>query len=184
MRNSEQVRDHPKKRLNRKLREKHGQGSGKFRNFVGYAGISMRDSQKIKRIHLPVNDQDIPLLLGIVSADSDYRLTLKLNSKLGISLKSTDPVESEDKGVILQFSRFSDPPGTQDFRLQLVSNRSGKNHLLKKLKNVDYLLLLQKQFSENNQEEIISRIRDIDSVTGVFAIELKSFRDRSLKYLI
>ena len=71
----------------------------------------MKNSQKITRIHLSVNDQDIPAIIGFVSPDPDYKLSLKLNSKLEISLKNVDPVTFQDEeGKTFQFSKFSSSP--------------------------------------------------------------------------
>jgi tRNA-binding EMAP/Myf-like protein len=143
----------------------------------------MKNSQKITKIHLTVNDEDIPAVIGIVSADPDYRLSLKLNKKLSISLKNIDPVEFQDeKNDKLVFSRFSDSLQPADSNFQLVSTRSGKNFLLKKLRNIDFLLLLNN--SVKDSEMIMSRLREIDSVTGVFNIEKKILKDKNLKFLI
>jgi hypothetical protein len=142
-------------------------------------------SQRITRIHLPVNDQDIAIVIGIVSADADYRLSLKLNKKLSISLKSTDPVEFQtDEGKKIIFSRFSDSSGVPDRPIQLVSNRSEKNFMLKKLKNIDYLLLLHNPAKDFSPEKVITQLREIDSITGVFNIDIRTLNDKNLKYLI
>jgi len=145
----------------------------------------MRNSQKITKIHLPVNDEDIPVVVGIVSADPDYRLSLKLNKKLSISLKTIDPVElTNDKGENLVFSRFSVSSRAPDSNFQLVSNRMGKNFLLKKLRNIDFLLLLNNSVKDLSPEKVMSLLREIDSITGVFNIETKTLKDKNLKYLI
>lgn len=145
----------------------------------------MRNAQRITRIHLPVSEQDIPFVVGIVSADPDYRLSLKLNKKLAISLKNADPVVFQpDDGKKIIFSRFSDTPGANDLHFQLVSNRSEKNFMLKKLKNVDYLLLLHNPAKDFIPEKVMSQLRQIDSITGVFIIEIRTLNDKNLKYLI
>lgn len=145
----------------------------------------MRNAQRITKIHLSVSEQDIPFLVGIVTADPDYRLSLKLNKKLGISLKNTNPVEFQvDNGKKVLFSRFSDFSGAHDMHFQLISNRSEKNFMLKKLKNIDYLLLLHNPARDFSPEKVISQLREIESVTGVFNIEIKSLNHKDLKYLI
>jgi hypothetical protein len=145
----------------------------------------MKNSQKITRIHLSVNDQDIPVIIGLVSPDPDYKLSLKLNRKLDISLKNIDPVTFQDEeGKIFQFSKFSGFSVAQDSVFQLVSNRAGKNFLLKKLINIDYLLLIHDRGKNLKQESIISQIREIESITGVFNIDFKTLKDKNLKYLI
>jgi hypothetical protein len=145
----------------------------------------MRSSQKITRIRLAVNEQDKPVIFGIVTPDPDYKLSLKLNKKLGISLKNTNPVEFQDnEGNEFIFSKFADTSGASDSVFQLVSNRSEKNFLLKRLKNIDFLLINHDPGKNFRPEEVMSQIRKIDSITGVFNIEFKTLKDKNLKYLI
>jgi len=145
----------------------------------------MKNSQKITRIHLSLNDQDIPVILGLVSPDPDYKLSFRLNNKLNISLKNIDPVTVQDEeGKFFQFSKFSDSRLAPDLIFQLISNRMGKNYLLKKLTNIDYLLLIHDSEKNIRPENIISQIREIESITGVFNIDSKTLKDKNLKYLI
>jgi hypothetical protein len=145
----------------------------------------MKNSQKITRIHLSVINQDIPAIIGIVSPDPDYKLSLKLNKKLSISLKNTNPVLlQDDEGNEYSFSKFFDVSRAPDLVFQLVSNRSEKNWLLRKLRNIDYLLLLHDPGKIFNPEQIVLQIREIESITGVFNIDLKTLKDKNLKYLI
>jgi hypothetical protein len=144
----------------------------------------MKNSRKITKIHLPINDQDFPIIIGIVSPDPDYKLSLKLNKKLTISLRNISPVEFQDKdGNEFLFSRFSDTSGVPDSSYQLISNRSGNNFLLKKLKNIDHLLLLRDTGKNLDPEQIMSLIRGIDTVTGVFNFDFKTLKDKNLRYL-
>jgi hypothetical protein len=144
----------------------------------------MQKRQRITKIQLSVNEQDRPAVFGIVSTEPDYRLSLALNKKLNISLKNTGAVEfQDDKGKKLHFSRFSDSSGP-DWHYQLLSNRSEKEFMLKKLKNIDYLLLLQRPEKDFNPEGILSQLREIEAITGVFNIEISTLNDKNLKYLI
>ena len=71
-----------------------------------------------------------------------------------------------------------------DMVFQLVSNRAGKNFLLKKLINIDYLLLIHDRDKNLKQESIISQLREIESITGVFNIDFKTLKDKNMKFLI
>ncbi len=145
----------------------------------------MSNSQRITRIRLSVDEQDVPVVFGIVTPDPDYKLSLKLNRKLILSLRNTDPVEIHDddrNGLI--FSKFADGSRNTDVSFYLVSNRSEKNFLLKKLKNIDYLLIIYDASGSLKMEQIMLQIREIDSVTGVFNIDLKTLKDKNLKFLI
>ena len=145
----------------------------------------MKGPQKITRVHLDVNDQDEPSVFGIVSADPDYKLTLKLNRKLHILLKAFDPVKIRDnEGKELIFSKFSDKKGAPDLVFDLFSNRSGKNFLVKKLKNIDFLFMVHDHEKNWQSEDLTTQLREIDNVTAVFNLDFKTLKDKNLKYLI
>ena len=145
----------------------------------------MKSIQKIKRLQLKINQKDEFILLGIVSAEPDYKLSLTLNKKFRISLKNISPLKiTGDNGSELAFSRFSDSSGSPDITFNLISNRSGKNFLLKKLKNVDYLFQVQDPDNGNNINRITSNLRETDTITAVFNIDLSIMKDKNLQYLI
>ena len=70
-----------------------------------------------------------------------------------------------------------------DLMFNLISNRSGKNFLLNKLKNIDYLLQIQVSEKEVNLNIITSNLREIDTVTAVFNIDINTIKDKNLHYL-
>jgi hypothetical protein len=145
----------------------------------------MKNQQKIKKIHLPVNDQDKPVIIGIVSPDQDYKLSLKINRKLSFTLRNIKPVEIEDtNGNTLIFSRFAQEGSGNENIIQLISNRSEKSFLLSKLRNIDYIMLVSGLSRLQLSDNIIPSIREIDSVSGVFRIDLeKILKEKNLGLL-
>ena len=145
----------------------------------------MRATPKITRVHLKVSQKNDSLLLGIVSAEPDYKLSLAINRKLKISLKNTNSVVcNSDTGQELIFSRFSDSSTTRDLVYDLTANRCGKYFLLKKLKNIDYILHIHNPDNEADTDRIVSLLKEAESVTAVFNIEPDSLRDKNLRYII
>lgn len=145
----------------------------------------MKSSQKITRIQLLTNDPDEQSVFGIVTADPDYKLSLKLNKTFRISLKNIPPIEITDEGgKELIFSRFSDMARSPEVVFHLFSNRSGKEFLIKKLKNIDYILMLQDSGKSYDIGKLTAQLRDIDTITAVFNIELGKLKDKNQKYLI
>ena len=145
----------------------------------------MKGSQRIKRVQLSVNEHEGITLLGLVCSDPHYKLSLKINKKLQVSLKSASPVEIQNAaGKDLIFTRFSDVTSAPDTALHLFSNRSGAEFLFRKLKNIDYLFEIYDPGSNYFSSEIISKLRDIDTVTALFTVELKSIKDNNQKYLL
>lgn len=144
----------------------------------------MKSPQRVKRIKLTVNEQDEPALLLLVTPDPDYKLTLKINRALNIALKGSDPVHISGTGEKESvFSRFTDDKGSPELIFDLISNKSGNNYLLKKYRNIDYILVLHDQEKSMNFKQISGKLRKIDSVTAVFNVEAKILKDKDLSYI-
>jgi hypothetical protein len=145
----------------------------------------MKTTPKIKRVQLRINQNDESGFLGIVSSEPDYKLSLALNKKLKISLKNTSPVIINDEpDNEMTFSRFSDSSASQNLIYDLTSNRSGKNYLIRKLKNIDYIFRIHDPDNEININQVISTLRDAECITAVFIIDPVSIKDRNLNHLI
>jgi hypothetical protein len=145
----------------------------------------MKSSQKITRIQLDVKRIDRFFLYGLVSSDPDYKLSLALNKKMGISLKNSSPLHLPDNtGTELIFSRFSYSNHTDDIVYNLISNRSGKQFLLKKLKNIDYIFQVHYHDCVNCESKLTSVLKGTESVNAVFIIDTETLNDKNLQYII
>lgn len=143
----------------------------------------MKSNKKITKVRLQDVHDDESMIFGLVSADPDYKLSLLINKKFNISLRNTAPISintKEEAGII--FSRFSSHAGAE-MTCTLVSNRSGRNHFIEKLRNVDFLFHLSDPENEMSAEEVNLKLREIGSVTAVFTVDNNSLKDKNLKYL-
>jgi len=144
----------------------------------------MKSTQKVTRVKLNIDQNNDYILLGLVSAEPDYKLSLLLNKKFRISLKYISPLRvTRDTESELTFSRFSNNHNPTDLVFSLVSNRSGKFYLLNKLKNIDYLFQIQNPDNDADLNNITSNLREIDTVTAVFNIDINTIKDKNLHYL-
>lgn len=145
----------------------------------------MKDRQKITRLQLDIKGDDESILIGIVSSDPDYRISLGINKILSISMRNQQPLEIQDPdGNNLVFSRFSDLTGAPDIVFSLVSNRSGNKFLLKRLRNIDYLFHVHDSEKSLDRSALITQLREIEGVTAVFDIDLQSVKDKNADYLL
>lgn len=144
----------------------------------------MGTSSKITRVQLNVNQDFESVLLGIVSAEPDYKLCLALNRSLKISLKNASPVAVRDNTEETTFSRFSDASSSPGLIYELISNRSGRNFFLKKLKNIDYFFHVSDLDKIINNDEIAAILRDTEHITAVFNLDPEKIKDKNLQYLI
>ena len=145
----------------------------------------MRSTPKIRRVQLKINQSDESVILGIVSAEPDYKLSLAINKNLGISLKNSSPlIINGMPGDETSFSRFSDSSSSENLVYDLTSNRSGKNCLSGKLKNIDYFFRIHDPDNETNLDQAVSKLRELDCITAVFTIDAGSVRDKNINHLI
>jgi hypothetical protein len=145
----------------------------------------MKKAQKVMRIQLEVSRNEKLFLYGIVSTEPDYKLSLALNKKMGISLKNKAPLNlPDDLGNEVSFSRFVYTNRSDDAVFNLISNRSGKQFLIKKLKNIDYIFHIHRHGSENDSSKIISQLRETEYVNAVFLLDTGLINNKNLKYII
>ncbi len=144
----------------------------------------MKSNRKVTRVQLSIDHNDGLIMLGLVSSEPDYKMSLTLNKRFKISLKNTSPVKVNNTvQEEFAFSRFSDLSKLPDISFSLISNRSGKNFLIKNLKNIDYIFIVHNNENDNNIEEITAQLREIEAVNAVFNIDLNIFKDKNLQYL-
>lgn len=141
----------------------------------------MKSAQKVTRVKLNIEQNSDYILLGIVTAEPDYKLSLSLNRRFGISLKNILPLKFAEED--LAFSRFSNSSEHENVNFNLISNRSGKNFLLNKLKNIDYLLQITDPENEVDLNKITSVLREVETINAVFNIDINTLKDKNLHYL-
>jgi hypothetical protein len=141
----------------------------------------MKKIQKVTRLKLHNDENHDYILLGLVSAEPDYKLSLSLNKKLSISLKNISPIKIP--GTELAFSKFSNANNQGNNIFNLISNRADKAYFLNKLKNIDYLLQIMVSENESDINNITSKLREVEAVTAVFNIDIKTLKDKNLHYL-
>lgn len=144
----------------------------------------MKSQPKITKIHLFEKSDEDYMILGIVSTEADYRLSQLLNQKLKLALKNAKTLDVKGaNGMSISFSRFSDNSKSPEFIYNLISNKSEKDYLLKKLKNIDYLFQVHCTELKYDFEFLTSKIREIDKITAVFRLDPREIKDKNLIYL-
>jgi len=140
----------------------------------------MSREKKITRHTIGTGEPQPFFFLGVVSAEPDYRLSVMINRHLGTDLrKCNEDITVAGQAGTQQFSRFS--PENRAF--SLVSNRSGVNVLLRKLKNIDYLLVPGGVQGKKEAEELAASLRLIPEITAVFIFDSRHNCDQNLSLL-
>jgi hypothetical protein len=140
----------------------------------------MSPAKRITRHTIKTDETPPFLFLGIASSEPDYRLSVMLNRHLGIDLrKDPEEINAESSGETQSYSVFTTTPAT----LSLISNRSAGVTLLKKLKNIDFLLLIHGVPDRKQAEILTAAVRNIPEVTAVFLFDSRDFSERNIALL-
>ena len=130
-----------------------------------------------------IRAEEIPpfLILGIVSSEPDYRLSVMLNRHLGTDLRKKPEEITEGSGEKTHsYSVFTSAPLT----FSLVSNRSMGGTLIRKLKNIDFLLLIHGAPDRKLAEKLAAEVRNIPEVTAVFLFDSRELSDKNIPLLV
>jgi hypothetical protein len=141
----------------------------------------MKRIQKVTKVKLNIELNSDYILFGLVCSEPDYKLSQSLNKKFGISLRNILPIKLPDQE--LSFSRFSNSHDPDNHIFNLISNRSGTNYFIAKLKNIDYLLQVSNPEGEVDLSSITSLLREVETINAVFNIDVETIKDKNLHYL-
>ena len=134
----------------------------------------MKPSGRIIRHKLFIEEEQGDRFVGLVSSEADYKISLLINNKLNIKLKSNKPVSlASGEGTEILFTRFTAASKFNDLTFDLVSNKSDNVYLTKKYPNLDYVLKINGSVLKETFSEIINKIRSIDGIIAVFILEDK-----------
>ena len=141
----------------------------------------MKDSTKIIRHTITPRTPEHFIFLGIVSTEPDYRLSVMLNRQLGISLQHSgeEIIQGESSGAH-HYSVFITTPET----VSLVSNKSSGNILIRKLRNIDFIMVIHGAPDKVKAETLAASIRKNPAVTAVFCFDSREISDRNLGLLM
>jgi hypothetical protein len=145
----------------------------------------MKNQKKITRVRLLIDNEDNSILLGLVSAEPDYKLSLSIKQMMGIALKTIAALSliTEEENEV-QFSRFTGTESGTDRTFTLVSNRSGKHYLIRKLKNIDYLIYIHDPEGIENPAQLTESLKKIPVVTALFKLDPNTIKDKNLDLVI
>ena len=146
--------------------------------------MNMKGRPKITRIRLNDHADEEFTIFGIVTTEADYKLSQLLNKKLKITLRNINTIDLTGvDGMNLNFSRYSDTSGSPEITFSLISNRSDKEYLLKKFKNIDYFFRINGIDNKFDIEQLTSTLREIEKITAVFRLDPLEIKDKNLVYL-
>ncbi len=131
-----------------------------------------KDQKKVHRLDF---DSEL-ILIGIASHQSDYRVSWAINESLNFELTQGKSIEVYVKKIdkIQQFSVFYYETENRTFRL--ISNRCENGILIKKFKNIDFLLIITGKINNQEISVLIEQLKKIKIIIATYQISFDSPR--------
>lgn len=120
------------------------------------------------------------LLLGLVSSENDYRLIWTVNQQLGFAFEKTGnhKVPGRSGQMELEFSHYIYENEDLFLLYRIIANKSEEGVLLEELKNIDYLMVVQGEFTDLYIKDLISGLKSMEHIQAVFRINPTSLKNR------
>lgn len=136
---------------------------------------------KTEKLHILLDNFSDFKLVGISCNEKDYRLCWAINQSLDIDLirLSNEGIDSRAHLAGFPFFEYVDEENSHVYRL--LTNRFESKILMKELKTIDFLFLLQGE--DFNLPEIILKLGSIEFVFMATEIELGKLKEKDLLYI-
>lgn len=136
---------------------------------------------KTEKLQIPYEDIFDFKLVGISCAEKDYRLCWAINQSLGIDLVRMSNEAIASRSHLLEFPFYEFESEETAINYRLLANRFENNVLMKELKTIDYLFLIQGE--DVNLQDIMLKLGKIEFVFLATEIEIENLKDKDLLYL-
>jgi hypothetical protein len=134
----------------------------------------------LRRHKLEYKEEFDFLLFGLSSHENDYRLVWKINQDFSFNFErgKNHKIISKKTGRELEFAMYSYDDEDTFYLYYLIANKSDQGVMLEELKNIDYLIMIQGDFTEAFSNGFQNRLKKIESIQGVFKIDPSSLKNK------
>lgn len=120
------------------------------------------------------------LLFGLSSHENDYRLVWQMNQTFSFNFEriNNHRIISKKNGKEIEFPMYSYDDEDTFYLYHLIVNKSDQGVLLEELKNIDYLIMIQGDFTEAFSNGFHNRLKKLELVQGVFKIDPSGLKNK------
>ncbi len=136
---------------------------------------------KTEKLHISFDDFFDFKLIGISCSEKDYRLCWAINQTMGLDLVRMSNEGIASRSHLLDFPFFEYVDDEKGSVYRLLANRFENKTLMKELKTIDYLFLMQGE--DANLHEITTKLGSIEFVFLATEIDISKLKEKDLLYL-
>lgn len=131
-----------------------------------------------KKFRLHTFDKESPLVFGLLTDASDYKITWILNQTLGLNLKRSEDLKWSHKKLpqSQSFPSYLDDD-TSLGQVQLIKNYSSDQIRIPEYRQVDYLLIIRTLPELLEESKWLDLLRKNSELRGVYELEYQGLQD-------
>ncbi len=131
-----------------------------------------------KKFRLNTLHKETPLLFGLLTDASDYKITWILNHRLGIKLRRIDDlIWSNKKHPQNQHFPIYQDTDTSLGQIQLIQNSSIAKVRIPAYRQVDYLLVIRNLAELLEEVKWIELLQNTTEIRGVYKLDYSELQD-------
>ncbi len=135
----------------------------------------------VKKLTLDIDYENAFLILGIVTTFSDYQLAHHVNKALNVNfIKYDDFPFHGNKNNPVGYAWFYCKSDELKIKSYLIANHHSKQKLLSDYRHIDYLLIIDKSGNSDELNQIVSVLREIKKISGVFKLNPSKIKEIDL----
>jgi hypothetical protein len=139
----------------------------------------------VKKHKLDMAMEEDFCLLGIVTDQADYRLCLLINRVLGFDFRKQEDLilyhKKLDQDQYFSIFEYYDEKSLLTYRV--IRNRADEGFFLDELKNLDYLVHIQGDVTEENVTSFFQSTGTLSDVRMCVPVDLARIRDKERLWL-
>ena len=130
-----------------------------------------------KKRHILITNETIEYYaIGVVSSDTEFQLSMLLNSILPNNLILTKPVFKEINSKQISFARFKFD-NEENLQCILIKNKNKGYYLFQNQQSFDFIIVLSGDEAGKTAKEIVSGFKNGTNINLVTSIETKKLRN-------
>ncbi len=125
-----------------------------------------------KTLKLKVEEDFNYKLIGISSHENDYRLVWAINNQLKMKFVRIGNLVMHNKkhGADMEFSRFFYEDEDRYLKYYLFSNRCPDGILFPEIRNMDFIIQIIGELTEDDFSQIIKEVKSITIISALFVL--------------
>ena len=118
------------------------------------------------------------LIIGIVSSESDLKLSWGINKLLSIRIARTDNITLVVSGQNSEFPLYQYSSESENVTYSLLQNRFAHNFYFDELKNVDYVFIIRGEEPDSNSADLIQKLRSMNGINSVLIVPYSTIKKK------